>query len=214
VHHIVSNPKLESDRAGEVIVERVRRIRSERGEPVLVALDGQSGAGKSTIATRVASAVAATLVPADDFFAATIPDAEWEARSPSERAADALEWRRLRREALEPLLAGRPARWVAFDFAAGCRPDGTYAMQAASTKRSPAPVIVLDGAYTARPELADLIDLAVLVTAAPDVRRARLIAREEAAFLAAWHARWDPAEAYYFTHVCPPERFDLVVMTA
>ena len=94
------------------------------------------------------------------------------------------------------------------------RADGTYGMRAALTKRHPAAVIVLDGAYSARPELADLIDLTVLVDAPLQFRHARLAAREAACFLEAWHRRWDDAEAHYFTHVRPPSSFDLVVSTA
>jgi uridine kinase len=78
-------------------------------------------------------------------------------------------------------------------------------------QREPAPVIVIDGAYSARPELADLLDLTVLVDAPESVRRARLEAREEPAFLHAWHQRWDDAERYYFGQVRPIESFDLVV---
>jgi len=81
------------------------------------------------------------------------------------------------------------------------------------TKRYPAPVIVLEGAYSARPELADLIDLTVLVDAPLQLRLARLAAREAPSFLEAWHRRWDDAEAHYFTHVRPPSSFDLVVPT-
>ena len=33
-------------------------------------------------------------------------------------------------------------------------------------------------------------------------------------FLAAWHALWDDAEAFYFTEVRPPSAFDLVVSIA
>ena len=73
-------------------------------------------------------------------------------------------------------------------------------------------MIVLDGVYSARPELADLIDLAILVEAADDtVRRQRLLAREGAPFMDAWHRRWDVAEDYYFTHVRPRSSFDLVI---
>ena len=42
--------------------------------------------------------------------------AGWEARDPAVRAADAIDWRRLRTEVLEPLIAGQPARWHAFDY--------------------------------------------------------------------------------------------------
>jgi len=182
--------------------------------PVLVALDGPSGSGKSTLAQAVAALLEATIVPCDDFFAADLTGAEWEARAVEERARDAIDWRRLRREALEPLLAGRAARWRGFDFASGARPDGGWGLAEQWAERQPASVILLEGAYSSRPELGDLIGLSVLVDAPPRVRAARLVAREPAAFLQEWHARWDGAEAHYFTHVRPRSSFDLVVSTA
>ena len=116
-------------------------------------------------------------------------------------------------EALEPLLVGKPAKWHAFDFEAGVHPDGTYAMRTDFVERSPTAVIVLDGAYSTRPELADLIDLSVLIDVPVGVRHERLAAREDKHFLDSWHARWDAAEEYYFTHVRPKSSFDLVVTT-
>lgn len=182
-----------------------------RAAPFLVAVDGRSGAGKSTLAGRLREALApAVIVPSDDFYAAHIPAAAWDAHPPAWRAKEALAWQRLRADALEPLLAGRPARWQPFDFEAP-RPDGTYPLRARPETRAPARLIILEGAYSSRPELADVIGLAVLVEAPGAVRRARLAAREDAAFLAEWHARWDAAEDYYFTHVRPPTAFDVVL---
>jgi uridine kinase len=209
----VGGPRREREAAIASVVAAIRPLSSRSRRPVLVALDGPSGAGKTTIAAGIAKHLEATIVPGDDFFAAQITDAEWEARSARQRAADAIDWQRLRREALAPLLAGQVARWRAFDFAAGVRPDGTYPMSAEVTERSPAAVIVLDGAYSTRPEFLDLIDLAVLVEAPSRVREARLASREEAMFLSAWHRRWDGAEAHYFQLVRPPSSFDLVVST-
>ena len=207
-------PSTATTRAAERIIAAARRLLSQRPAPILMALDGPSGSGKSTLARVVAEALDATVVPSDDFFAAEISDAEWDMRSPRDRAAAGLDWRRLRCEALEPLLAGMSAQWHAFDFEAGVRPDGTYAMRADFTKRHPAAVIALEGAYSARPELSDLIDLAVLVDAPVQLRQTRLAAREAPSFLKAWHGRWDAAEAHYFTHVRPPSSFDLIVSTA
>jgi uridine kinase len=208
------SPSVPAELATDRIIAAVRRLLTRRTAPVVVAVDGRSGSGKSTLAGLVAEALAATVVPTDDFFAADVTNAEWEARNPRDRAADAIDWRRLRREALEPLRAGAPARWHAFDFDAGARADGTYAMRTEVAERQPAAVVMLDGAYSARPELSELVDLSVLVEAPARLRRERLAAREAAGFLEAWHARWDAAEAYYFTHVRPPSSFDLVVSTA
>lgn len=189
----------------------IRELLEAHDAPVLVALDGGSGAGKSTLAARISRDFGAALVQGDDFYAVTISDAQWDARTPAARAKDVIDWRRLRREALEPLLEGAPARWHPPDFGAGPRPDGTYAMQEAWVELQPSPLVVLDGAYSTQPSLADLIALSVLVDVPIDIRHARLSLREDASFLAKWHARWDPAEAHYFTHVRPPSSFDWVV---
>lgn len=176
----------------------------------VISFDGRSGAGKSTLASAVASALGATTVPSDDFFAAEFPDTEWDRRAAEQRAADAIDWRRLRRDALEPLRNGLPARWFAFDFGAGTQPDGTYRMSTTATERAPSKLVILEGAYSSRAELADLVDLSVLVEVDPAQRLRRLAAREDAAFLKSWHARWDGAEEHYFGRVRPPESFDLV----
>jgi para-aminobenzoate synthetase len=199
--------------AVEAIVGLIRQRTKSAGSPFVVAIDGRSGSGKSTIAALAAEAVGAVVVPTDDFFRAQTTDQDWDRKSAEQRAADALDWRRLRTEALEALREGRAARWHAYDFAAGPRPDGSYPMRREITTRAPEGVIILDGAYSSRPELLDLIGLTVLVEAAKQVRDRRLAAREAAAVLAVWHARWDPAEDHYFTRVRPPERFDLVVRT-
>lgn len=200
--------------AARTIVQRVQSLRSEKNRPLLIAMDGGSGSGKSTVAFAVAEELGAALVPGDDFFAAHITDEAWVQRDAKARAADCIHWQRLRREALEPLLAGKRARWHPIDFASGVRWDGTYGVLAGFVECAPAAVIVLDGAYSARPELSDLIDLAVLIDAPIALRHERLRAREEKSWLEAWHARWDEAEEYYFTHVRPASSFDLVISNA
>jgi uridine kinase len=72
-------------------------------------------------------------------------------------------------------------------------------------------VVVLDGAYSTRPELVDVVDISVLLTLDDETRRRRLLAREGDEFMRDWHARWDAAEDHYFASVCPPARFDVVL---
>src|SRR2546426_8826109 len=54
---------------------------------LVVAIDGRSGSGKTTVAEAVAQAIGAVIVPCDDFFAANVSDAEWDRRTPEQRAA-------------------------------------------------------------------------------------------------------------------------------
>jgi len=95
----------------------------------------------------------------------------------------------------------------------GLGEGGTYRLKEQVTEVAPAPVILLEGAYSASPPLKDLIDLAVLIHAQNQARHLRTVARgDDAEFLGRWHQVWDEVEAYYFEHVRPPESFDLVIL--
>ena len=180
--------------------------------PISVALDGGSGAGKSTLASQLEQELDSVVIQLDDFYSANIPDWEWETRSIPQRAKDVLEWQRLRSDALEPLLAKKPAKWHPFDFAAGLRPDGTYALSQQWVEKHPASVIFLEGAYSSSPEIADLINLTVLIDVPILERHQRLDIREgDKGFLQHWHLLWDAVEGYYFSEIRPKSSFDLVV---
>jgi uridine kinase len=203
---------LELTEACSQIILAINRILLTRHSPILVALDGGSGAGKSTLAFQLEQELDSVIVQLDDFYSANIPDWEWDTRSIPERARDVLEWQRLRSDALEPLLACKPAKWHPFDFAAGLRPDGTYALSQQWVEKQPVSVIILEGAYSSNPEIADLIDLAVLIDVPLLERHQRLDNREgDKRFLQRWHFLWDAVEDYYYTEIRPGSSFDLVV---
>jgi uridine kinase len=202
LHTMAQSTHRLADASQKILIEIERRTQ-HRQAPVLIVFDGGSGAGKSTVAAMVGQKIHAVVVPLDDFFAAHIPDWQWKALSIAERATHVFDWQRLRAHALEPLLANRSATWYPFDFAAGLRPDGTYALSKQSVERPAALVIILDGAYSASPAVEDLIDLTVLVDVPVAERHKRLAQREDEQFLQRWHAVWDDVETYYFTEVRP-----------
>ncbi|MBN8580434.1 MAG: zeta toxin family protein [Anaerolineae bacterium] len=194
------------------ILDSIHRITQRTPQPILVALDGASGSGKSTLASMLEQRSDAVVVPSDDFFAANIPDWEWDTRSVPERARDVLGWQRLRKEALEPLLENKTAKWHPFDFTAGIRSDGTYGMSEKYVEKQPAPVIILEGAYSSNPILSDLIDFKILIDLPILERHQRLDKREEdKQFLQRWHILWDAVEEYYFSEIMSTSSFDLVI---
>jgi len=197
--------------AAEHIISAIRSRLDDNPGPFVVALDGASGVGKSTLAAVLTVELGASVVHTDDFFASHMTGAEWDACTAAQKANLAIDWQRLRGEALEPLRAGREASWHPFDFASYAYATGSGLTKDVVT-RQPTKVIVLDGVYSSRPELIDLIDLSVLVEASTAVRRQRHDKRE-ATDQAQWHRRWDEAEDYYFAHVRPPQSYDLVVRT-
>jgi para-aminobenzoate synthetase len=194
------------------IFEKIEALYAELARPVVVALDGGSGSGKSTIAAKLAKLTDIALVPLDDFYQTQVPESKWPQKTVAERLNNVFEWGRVR-QAIEPLRKGEAGRWRAFDFMQGLGPDGTYSLKDEFTEVAPAPTILLEGAYSASPFLRDLIDLAVVVDVPTKVRHERAAAREQGGddFLAAWHAVWDDVESYYFENVCPQRSFDLVI---
>ena len=73
---------------------------------------------------------------------------------------------------------------------------------------SAARYVLLEGVYSARPELADLLDLRVLVDAPDDIRASRLLAREGT--LGPWEQQWHEAEDHYFRTIMPQNQFDAI----
>jgi uridine kinase len=191
-------------RASETIVAEIQLLLSARGAPLVVGLDGRSGSGKSTLAATVALAVGGAAINVDDFSTGEL---ESDARPIEAIFEDAVDWQRLRKDALVPLLAGETASWHPFDFASRAGLDSRL------NSCSPAPVIILDGLYSTRPELADLLSIRILVEAPENLRARRLTAREGADFMQVWQPVWDAREDYYFSVVRPRGTFDLVVVS-
>ena len=197
----------------QIIFQEIEHLRTKVQRPVVVALDGGSGAGKTTIAKRLMRLTEVALVSLDDFYQTVIPESQWLHKTLEQRLNGVFDWSRVRSEALEPLRAGRPGRWHAFDFMRGLDKAGTYSPKEEVTQVAPAPTILVEGAYSASPPLRDLIDLAVLVNVQNEIRHIRTAARgDNAEFLARWHEMWDDVETHYFEHVCRPESFDLLIL--
>jgi len=169
-------------------------------KPFVVALDGRSGVGKSTLARTLADGLDAAVIEGDDFYAGGIALRD---DSPRACASACIDWTR-QRYVLEELRDGRDAVWRAFDWETF---DGRQCDQ--PTRLRPKPVLILEGAYAARPELADLIDLRVLLAVADEVRMARLLAREGS--IGPWERQWHDAEDFYFQARMPPTAFDIIV---
>ena len=136
-----------------IIVEKILSLKKLNKKRLLIAIDGGSGSGKSAIAEIVAKQLNAALIITDDFYAAHITNEGWTSRSYKERADDVINWQDLRRDVLEPLLDGIPARWNSFDFNGGIRPDGTYGINPEPIHYAVNDIIILEGAYSARPEV-------------------------------------------------------------
>lgn len=182
------------------LADRIAMAARQKARPLVVAIDGRSGAGKSTLAAALACDLDAAVIEGDDFYAGGTAIRD---DSPASRASACID-SSAQRAVIEALLAGKEARWHPFDWDAF---DGSRS--ALASRLSPRPVILLEGTYSACPELADLLDLRVLMTVTDVEREARLLAREGS--IGAWERQWHEAEEHYFTAIMPADRFAIIM---
>lgn len=167
--------------------------RARTGDPrtLFVGVDGPGGAGKSTLAARLAAAAAGQVVSVDDFAGPDI--AEWD-------------WHRFDEQLVRPLLAGRPARYQRRSW------NGAGGLAAADwVEVRPRGVVVVEGVSATRAESSAPWAVRIWVEAPPDVRLARVLARDGGALREQWLRHWIPSEEAYIAAQQPAERADLIV---
>ena len=167
-------------------------------KPLVLALDGRCGSGKTTLANTLARQFPASItLHTDDFY---LPPAQrirgWE-KTPCAN----MDLARLRDEALRPAYAGQPVAYRAYS----CR-QGAYLPPAQLPAQ---PLVILEGSYSHHPLLRPYETLRVFVTCE---QTRRLQAREGARY-ADFAARWVPLEEGYFAQYGIAESADFVVDT-
>jgi uridine kinase len=181
------------------------------GRPVRVAIDGRLAAGKTTLATELAALLSARGRPVirtsiEEFHQ---PKAERYARgrtSPEGYYYDARDLAALTKLLLAPLGPGgdRRYRTASFDLE-NDRPIDQAAILAPADA-----ILIVDGTFLQRPELAGGFDVTIYVAAADEIATARGIARDagqlggSAATRELYARRYRPAMALY-ERLCGPE---------
>ena len=160
--------------------------------PLLIAVDGRSGAGKTTLAVELATLLrehhTVSLFHLEDIYPG------WDG------LAEGLE--RYVRTVLTPLAAGQPARWTAWDWSAN--DDG------AARLMQPADIVVVEGVGAACAAARDLLDVVIWIDADNDLRRTSALARDGDTYAPFWQ-RWSDQEDRWLASDRPSEHADLLV---
>ena len=136
-------------------------------KPLVLALDGRCGSGKTTLADRLTRQFPASIVlHTDDFY---LPPAQ-RVRGWGKTPCANMDLIRLRDEALRPAYEGQPVLYRAYSCRAGAyQPAQELAAQ---------PLVILEGSYSHHPLLAGYETLRVFVTCSREEQTRRLQARE------------------------------------
>lgn len=186
-------------------------------KPIFVALDGRSGAGKSTLAAYIAQTVpnlsanahSVSIIEGDEFFTGGSLK-HWSSRSANENAQAVIDWQKQRSVITALKLAG-VAEWAAFDWNSEGWDSDKVPYCAETSNCSIAPIVLMEGVYSARRELQDLFDLRVLLEIPIDICRAQILAREGGDTHEAWNQVWASAESHYFEHHLERDSLNLIL---
>ena len=174
------------------LAARVMTRAPRAGTTRVVAVDGPSGAGKTTLASQLSAALRqAPVVQMDDLYPG------W----------DGLEAgvRRLVQEVLEPMSRGEPGRYRRYDWTLG---------EPAETRVVPvtAPVLVVEGVGCGAQACGPYLSLLVWLDAPADVRWTRAMSRDGEGYRPYWH-RWAAQEERHFARSGTRARADVVLST-
>ncbi len=181
------------------ILAELRRLTAS-GEPVVAAIDGRCGSGKTTLADIIAGQMPCNICHMDDFY---LPfprrKSGWEGK-----AAGNMDLERFLREVLLPARGGQPILYRPYDCG-----SGTYLPAAAL---SPGGLTVVEGSYSLHPLLRPHYGWSLFLTCSKEEQARRLKAREGDRW-PAFEDRWIPMEERYIRACAVEETASLVVDT-
>lgn len=210
------NPGTQRQELLERLAASVARV--ERPHPVRVAIDGPDAAGKTTLADELAPLVEGRgrpviRVSVDCFHRPREARYRRGELSPEGMYFDTFDYDAVRNVLLEPLGPTGDGRYcpAVFDLKSD-EPIRLEWRQAA-----PEAVVLCDGVFLHRPELAGLWDLTIFLETDLDVSVGRAIERDSAwlpsreAARERYRLRYTPAQRFYFREVDPAARADIVI---
>ncbi|WP_433301740.1 uridine kinase family protein [Actinoplanes sp. CA-030573] len=174
------------------LAAEIGRRPAKLGTTRLIAVDGPSGAGKTTFALRLAKQLDAPVVHTDDLLDG------WDDQFTF--------WERLERQVLAPLRRGEAGRYQRYDWH-----RGRFAGPMVTVE--PADAVLLEGVSTARRSIRPELTLAVFVDAPPELRWERALARDgdDSVAFRAYLGRWRAAEDRHFAEDQTAAGADLIV---
>ncbi|MGI6671719.1 MAG: uridine kinase family protein [Christensenellales bacterium] len=154
--------------------------------PLLVAIEGGSTSGKTTLAALLAQVYDANVFHMDDFFLRA------HQRTPGRLAqfGGNVDYERFLQEVLEPLRARQPVAFRRFDC--------TTMTLSAPVQMPFKQLNIIEGVYSMRPTLACFYDVSVFLGIDPHTQAARVLARNGPAMQQRYLNEWIPMENRYF----------------
>jgi len=191
-------PERFADSADAAVSARVHALLNTQPR-VLIAIDGNSCAGKTTAAEQLGKLLQANVFHMDDYFL------QPHTRTPERLAQPGgnVDAERFLSDVLVPVANGKTARIVKYD----CRLDRLMD----PVEVTPRPVAIVEGAYSMHPLLAPYYDIRLFYRVDPALQIERIRQRNGEEMLKMFVGRWIPLENVYFSLLDVERSCDFVV---
>ncbi|HDR7355813.1 TPA: AAA family ATPase [Bacillus wiedmannii] len=183
------------------ILEQIR-VKSVEQSLLIIGIDGCGGAGKSTLANKIKSKFSTvTIVHMNDFY---LPSSQIINEHPTNKSIGAdFDWKRLLQEVLDPISNGIEGCYKRYDWETDSLAE-THTVPAIG-------IVIIEGVYATRQELAEMYDLKIWVNCPRETRIKRGIARDGETARDMWENNWMVAEDMYVESHKPHEFADFII---
>ena len=164
---------------------------------ILAAIDGNCGAGKSTLAALIGDVYDCNIFHMDHFFLRP----EQRTRERMEEIGENVDYERFREEVIDGIQRGSDFKYRIFD----CK---KMSMDECITVR-PKKLNIIEGAYSMHPALIGYYDLKIFLGIDEKTQRDRILERNGEVILEQFLTKWIPMENRYFEQLHIEEKCDL-----
>lgn len=180
------------------LFERIDRLCREQ-ERVVIAIEGGSASGKSTLADMLSEIYDCNVFHMDDFFLRL----EQRTEQRLSEIGGNIDRERFEEEVALSLCKGESVCFRAFDCA-------THTL-GEPIEVAPKRITVVEGVYSMHPSFSRYYDLSVFLEIAPDLQRKRITFRNSPIFAKRFFEEWIPLEERYFEGADVKARADMII---
>lgn len=185
-----------------VLTEIDRLVSENSDQPVLVAIDGNAAAGKTTLAERIAEVFDCNVFHMDDFFLPLSLRSEERLAEPGGN----VHYERFRDEVLTPLASKKPFSYGVFD----CSVMAISGQRAVEPKK----LNIIEGSYSHHPYFGSSYDLRIFMKISPEEQMERILRRNGEFMAEKFRKLWIPMENRYFEHFGLETKSDIVLLSS
>lgn len=178
------------------VIEEITKVPSGKS-PVLAAIDGRCGAGKTSLAARLQELGGYSVIHMDDFFLRPVQRTPERLLTPGEN----VDHERFLEEVLIPLSRGELHSYRAFDCS-------TMALRA-EQRFVQTSVVIVEGSYSFHPALREYYDLKIFLDISPEEQLKRIVLRNGSVKAKQFQNKWIPLEEKYHKELKIREICDL-----